>query len=91
MKIPNGDVSELTYTDSAARRIITMNKSHHPLTTETDRGGSRSISYGFDNDNIQGKRGTKGSRYITGVYSFNAFGETVPPLIIFDSSFKKEF
>ena len=51
MKIPNGDVSELTYTDSAARRIITMNKSHHPLTTETDRGGSRSISYGFDNDN----------------------------------------
>ena len=51
MKMPNGDVSELTYTDSAARRIITMDESHHPLTTETDRGGSRSISYGDNNDN----------------------------------------
>ena len=54
MKIPNGDVSELTYTDLAARRIITMDESHHPLTTETDRCGSRSVSYGDDNDNIQG-------------------------------------
>ena len=67
MKIPNGDVSDLTYTDLAARRIITTDESHHPLTTETDRGGSRSISYGFDNDNRQGRRGTRGSRHITGV------------------------
>ena len=88
MKIPNGDVSDLTYTDSAPRRIITMDESHHPLTTNTDRGGSRSISYGFDNDNIQGRRGTRGSRHITGVYSFNTFGETSPPLFIFDSSSK---
>ena len=66
MKMPNGDVSELTYTDSAARRIITMNESHHSLTTESDRGGSRSVSYGDDNDNRQGRRGTRGSRHISG-------------------------
>ena len=90
MKMPNGDVSELTYTDSAARRIITMDESHHPLTTETDRGGSRSISYGANNDNRQGRRGTRGSRHISGVYSFNAFGETLPPLYIFNSSSKKQ-
>ena len=60
------------------------------FTTETDRGGSRSISYGANNDNRQGRRGTRGSRHISGVYSFNAFGETLPPLYIFDSSSKKQ-
>ena len=90
MKLPNGEVSELTYSDSTARRIICMDESHHPLTTDTDRGGSRSISYGCDTDNRQGRRGTRGSRHISGVYTFNAFGEVLPPLFIFDSSSKSE-
>ena len=89
-KLLNEDVSELIYSDSTARRIICMNESHHPLTIETDRGGSRSVSYGFDNDNRRGRRGTRSSRHISGVYTFNAFDEVLPPLFIFDSSSKHD-
>ena len=77
MKLPNGEVSELTHSDSTVRRIICMDESYHPLTTETDRGGSRSVTYGFDNDNRQSRRGTRGSRHISGVYTFYAFGEVL--------------
>ena len=87
MKLPNGEVSELTHSDSTARRIICMDESHHPLTTETDNGGSRSVSYGFDNDNRQGRHGTRGNLH---VYTFYAFGEVLPPLFMFDSSSKNE-
>ena len=90
MKLPNGEVSERTCSDSTARRIICMDESHHPLTTETDRGEPRSISYGCDNDNRQDRRGTRGSRRISGVYTFIAFGEVLPPLFIFDCSLKNE-
>ena len=88
MKIPNGDVSELTYSNSVARIIICMDESYHPLTTEMDRGGSRSVSYGCDNDNIQGRRGTRRSHHIPGVHTFNTHGEVLPPLFIFYSSAK---
>ena len=90
MKLPNGDVSELAYSDLTARRIICMDESHHPLITKTDRGGSRSVSYGFDNDNRQGRRGIRGSRHISGVCTFNTFGEVLPPLLIFDSPSKND-
>jgi len=90
MKLPNGVVSELTYSDSTARRIICMDESRHTLTTEIDRGGPRSISYGYDNVNRQGRCGTRGSRHISGVYTFIAFGEVLPPLFIFDCSLKNE-
>ena len=90
MKLPNGVVSELTYSDSTARRIICMDESRHTLTTEIDRGGPRSISYGYDNVNRQGRCGTRGSRHISGVYTFIAFGEVLPPLFMFDSSSKNE-
>ena len=63
-----------------------MDETDHPFTTETDRGGSRSISYGCDKDGRKGRRGTRGSRHTTGVYTINAGGEVLPPLFIFDSS-----
>ena len=77
MKLPNGEVSELTCSDSTTRRIICMDESHHPLTTEIDRGGSRSVSYGFNYDNRQGRHGTRGNLHISGVYTFYAFGEVL--------------
>ena len=86
MKLPNGDISELTYSESVSRRVVCMDETDHPFTTETDRGGSRSISYGCDKDGRKGRRGTRGSRHTTGVYTINAGGEVLPPLFIFDSS-----
>ena len=65
-----------------------MDESQHPFTTEVDRAGSRSKTYGNDQYCRQGQRGTRGSRHTTGVYCFNAAGESLPPLYIFDSSAK---
>ena len=75
MKLPNGEISELTYPVSVARRILTMDETMHIFTTETDKGGSRSISYGFDKNGRKGRRGTKGSHHTTGVYTINADGK----------------
>ena len=86
MTLSNGEISELTYNEESERRVICMDESDHPFTTETDRSGSRSISYGCDTDGRQGRRGTRGSRHTTGVYTFNAAGEVLPPLFIFDST-----
>ena len=63
-----------------------MDKIDHPFTTETDKGGSRFISYGFNKDGRKGRQGTRGSRHIIGVNTVNAGGKVLPPLFIFDSS-----
>ena len=92
MKLPNGEISELTYPVFVARRILTMDETMHIFTTETDKGGSRSISYGFDKNSRKGKRGTiRGSHHTTGVYIINADGKTLPPLYIFDSSTQNDY
>ena len=48
MTLPDGKVSEVTYDGEAAKRILSMDESHHPFTTEVDRDGSRSKTYGND-------------------------------------------
>ena len=45
MILPNGGISELTYSEYVARRVISMDERGPPFTTEVDKGGSRSISY----------------------------------------------
>ena len=86
MILPNGGISELTYSESVARRVISMDEIGHPFTTEVDKCGSRAISFRCNNDDRESRRGTRGSRYTTGVYDVNAGGETFPPLYIFDCS-----
>ena len=86
MILPNGGISELTYSESVARRVISMDETNHPFSTEVDKGGSRSISFGCNTDGRKSRRGTRGCRHTTGVYAINAGGETLPPLYIFDSS-----
>ena len=62
-----------------------MDESDYPLKIETDRSGSRYVSYDCDTDGRQGRRGTRGLRHTTGVYTFNTAGEVLPPLFIFES------
>ena len=71
MILPNGGISELIYSESVARRVISMDKAGHPFTTEVDKGISRSISFGCNNDVRKSRRGTRGSRHTTGVYAVN--------------------
>ena len=86
MILPNGGISELTYSEYVARRVISMDETGHPFTTEVDKGGSRSISYGCNNDDRKSRRGKRGSRHTTSVYDVITRGETLPLLYIFDSS-----
>ena len=50
MILPNGGISELIYSESVARRVISMDKTGHPFTTEVDKGISRSIRFECNND-----------------------------------------
>ena len=50
MKLSNGAISELTYSESIAKRMVCMDVIDHPFTTDVDRGGIRSIIYGCDKD-----------------------------------------
>ena len=34
MKLPNGETSELTYSDSVVRRVVCMDETDHPFTTK---------------------------------------------------------
>ena len=82
MILPNGGISELTYSEYVARRVISMDETGHSFTTEVDKGGSRAISFGCNNDGRKSRRGIRGSRYTTGVYDVNTGGENLPPLYI---------
>ena len=86
MILPNGAISKLTYSESVGRRVVCMDETYHPFTTEVDRGGSRSISYGCNKDGRKGRRGTRGYRHTTGVYATNTGGKVLPPFYIFDIS-----
>ena len=86
MKMPNNGISELTYSESCTKIVITTDETQHPFTTETDRGGSRSNTYEYDGNGRRGRRETRGSRHITGLCFLNAGGEVLPPLYTFDSS-----
>ena len=86
MILPNGGISELTYSEYVARRVISMDETGHPFTTEVDKGGSRSINYGCNNDDRKSRRGKRGSWHTTSVYDVITRGETLPLLYIFDSS-----
>ena len=85
MKLPNGETSELTYSDSVVRRVVCMDETDHLFTTKNDRRGCCSISYGSNEDDRKGRRNIRGSKHTIGVYTINTGGEVLLPLYIFDS------
>ena len=85
MILPNGAISELTYSESVARRMVCMDVIDHRFTTDVDRGGIRSISYGCDKDGKKVRRGTREYRCTTGVYAIKAGDDFFPPLYFFNS------
>ena len=75
----NRDIFKLKHLDYIARRIVRMNEYNHPLSTETDRSKSRSISYVSIKYKRQGKRGTRDSRHITDLCTIHKNGEILSP------------
>ena len=63
-----------------------MDETQRPFSTEMDKCGSRSVSFGFNDDGRKERRSSRGCRHTTGVYTLNTDGEELPPLYMFDSS-----
>ena len=75
MVSPDGSTAEVTVPEDCARRIINFDETEHPFSTQCDRGGSRSKSYGDPNLPPGSTRGTRGARHTTGIYATSAAGE----------------
>ena len=69
MRLPNGTISELTSSESVVRRVVNIDETNHLFNIYVDRSGTRSIDYGCDKDSRKDRRGTKGYRFTTGVYT----------------------
>ena len=57
-----------------------------PFQLKMEKCGSRSVSFGFNDDDRKGRRSTRRSCHTTSVYALNADGGSLPPFYIFDSS-----
>ena len=88
MVLPDGSTAELTIPQDCARRIINFDETDHPFSTQCDRGGTRTTTYGDPNLPAGSTRGIRGARHTTGVYATTAAGETMPPVYIFDTTAK---
>ena len=86
--IDGRQISELYFSEEAKRRIINMDETHHDLGIAGDKSGYRNITYCNPGLQRSGTCGFKSSRHVTGVYATNAAGETLPLMLIFDSSAK---
>ena len=66
--------------------FITLDETHHELTTRTNKGGSMTTRYANSSFARSGDRLVESSSHTTGVYGFTLRGECLPPLYILSSS-----
>ena len=65
--------------------FITLDETHHELTTRGNKGGSTTIRYANPSFARSGDRVVEAASHTTGVYGFTLRGESLPPLYIFSS------
>ena len=70
--------------------FITLDETHHPYTTEGDKGGPRQQRMTTVSLPRAGEPVIESSSHATGVYGFTLGCEPLPPLVIFDSNAKDE-
>ena len=80
MALENGQEAELTIGEEEKRRIINWDETDHPLATQHDKGGSRSLCWGDPSLPKGSNSGCHASRHTTGIYGANAAGEALPPI-----------
>ena len=70
--------------------FITLDETHHPYSTEGDKGGPREQRMVTVSLPRAGEPVITGNGHATGVYGFTLGCEPLPPLIIYDSNAKHE-
>ena len=81
-------MSELSFKYEVLLRMINFDETHHPLSTEGDKGGRRALVLTNESLPRSGSRIAKDpGRHTTGVYGSTPL-EPMPPIFIFDSKAK---
>ena len=62
--------------------FITLDETHHPLSTEGNKGGSTTRRYANASFPRSGNRVVKSEGHISGLYGYTLRGESLPPLYI---------
>ena len=47
--LPDGSTAEITVPEDSTRQIINFDETEHPFSTQCDRGGTRTTTYGDPN------------------------------------------
>ncbi len=91
----------LYYTDGVESKVslihpddvdwfITLDETHHPLSTVGNKGGSTTWRYANSSFPRSGDRVVESGGHITGLYAFTLRGENLPPLYIISTKSEKE-
>ena len=70
----------------AAGRIVNSDETHHKLSNEGERGGSRANTQTDPDLPRTGRRKVANERHITGLHSTTAAGEVLPSFYFFETS-----
>ena len=73
----------------AAGRIVNSDETHHKLSNEGERGGSRANTQTDPDLPRTGRRKVANKRHITGLHSTAAAGGVLPSFYVFETSCEK--
>ena len=68
--------------------FLTTDETHHPFTTEGNKGGSTAQRYSTNSFHRSGERCLKSATHTTGVYGTTGAGYSLPPMYVFSSNAK---
>lgn len=84
-KLPGGRTAEITTPPQKLRRIMNSDETHHKLSNEGDRGGSRATSWVNRRLGRSGKRKAAAAGHVTGLYTTTAGRQNGPAMFFFSS------
>ena len=85
-ELPGGRTAEVTIPPQKLRRIMNSDETHHRLSNEGDRGGSRATTWVDKSLGRSGRRKVAATQgHVTGLYTCLADGQNGPPFYFFQS------
>ena len=68
--------------------FLTVDETHHKLSSEGNKGGSTELRWYNPSFPRSGERVVATQNHVTGVYTYNLAGESLPPLYTFETKSK---
>lgn len=88
--LSDGRVAEMTWNKLLTPRVFMFDETPITLTTETDKSGTRSVTFVNEFFNQGGQRSTQGADNVIAGIGATLAGEILPSLIIYSSSAQTE-